>query len=382
MMDDARNEPNTKNSEFVVEPSEPVEVDVAPSASLDNQIVLEERLAAQIRRLIEQERRPPASVRTKQGAAISAMVVRFFSARPTVAAVGGLVAIVGVVIAYQANQKLQAQNELVEAQNGFFREQIQLMRAQNQFFREQIQQQAVQDYRARRAQLIGTLYDTRECRPDENPMKGRETCMTSSIEARTAAALSLVQMENSVRQDPHRWPELIVPDQTDLSSVDLRRAFLSEVDLQGVDLGSADLSGAILSGADLGSARLSNTNFDHAKLSRANLRSADLSLAKLRRADLSNADLSNANLHRADLSDADLSNADLSNADLHRSYLRNTHLSGADVGGSNLVTADVRRADMSGADLSHADFSNANLQDTKFEGAINLHTATFENARY
>ena len=76
------------------------------------------------------------------------------------------------------------------------------------------------------------------------------------------------------------------------------------------DLSSADLRGAYLSSANLSSAYLRG----------ADLSSADLSSADLSGADLSGADLSSANLRGADLSGADLSSAYLSGADLDKTY--------------------------------------------------------------
>lgn len=357
---------------------ESVPDDVTLTTSLADRIAeLEQRLAAQNKRLIEQDHRPLALFRdirnSKRGsderwAAGVALFMRLFVATPAVAATAGVVAIAGVVLAHQANQKLEAQNELIKAQN--------------EFFRTQIQQQAVQDYRARRAQLIATLYDTRECWPGEEPTKGRTSCVASSIEARAAAAVGLAQIEAEVRAEPDRWPGIRISKQTPLVDVDLRGAQIQEGDLSESDLHGSDFRGADLEFADLSNANLNNVDFHG-----TNLRNADLSGSAVIRTDMSQAvlfgtiltgaklvgsTLKDANLKHAQLIAAKIEGVDLRGADLRWAHVKGADLRGADLRGADLREADLREADLRGADVSEAKLEGAKLAGAKLDGIKGL----------
>lgn len=352
------------------------EVEVGNTTSLTARIVaLEDRLAAQNKRLIEQEHRPLALIRDirdwKWGsdecwAAVGALFVRLFVASPAIAATAGSVAVAGVFLAYQANQKLEVQNELIGTQN--------------EFFQAQIQQQALQEYHARRAQLLATLYDTRECWPGEEPRKARTSCISSSIEARTAAALSLVQIESEVRAEPDRWPGVTVNLTTQLSGVNLRNGQLSYEDLSMVSFGPADLrgatlvetnlSGAFLDGADLRDAWLAGASLRGATLRRAELRDALLAGADFRDADLQSANLSGANIEDAYFSGAFLPRADLRGANLSKADLSGANLSSADLNGANLSGANLTGANLRGADISGANLEEADLTDVALSGDL------------
>lgn len=152
------------------------------------------------------------------------------------------------------------------------------------------------------------------------------------------------------------------PD-SDLSSSNLRGAFLPGIDLARSDLRSTDftvatLEGAILKGANLSRASLNGTDLNDAILFGADLREASLLNARLINAYLDEADLSKANLRGANLRNAQLINADLRSANLRR---------------ARLVKADLRDADLREANLSSANLIGADLSttDSLTQGQIN-----------
>lgn len=95
----------------------------------------------------------------------------------------------------------------------------------------------------------------------------------------------------------------------DLSYVDFREGFLSDVNLSGTDLRYAHLDKAFWSGANLSATDLRNTNLRNAVFHVVDLSYADLSGADLTNADLSNSNLTGTNLNRAKVADEQLGKA-------------------------------------------------------------------------
>jgi uncharacterized protein YjbI with pentapeptide repeats len=162
----------------------------------------------------------------------------------------------------------------------------------------------------------------------------------------------------------------------DMSSADLRGAYLMLSTLSRVNLSQADLSGADLRGADLSKSFLGETNLSKADLSGANLSGTDLFESNLNGANLSQTKLSKANLNGADLRgcrlhEADLRDADLSGVNLNVGDLVGANLRGAKLGGAKLLGADLREADLSQADLSGTQITETEWEKAKsLEGAI------------
>ncbi|MEM7151341.1 MAG: pentapeptide repeat-containing protein [Myxococcota bacterium] len=318
-------------------------------------------------------------------------------------------------LAREQNELAETQNELVLGSNELLEAQNELVAKQNNYWQRQLRQEAAQDFRARRAKLIATIYDERACREGEEPARGHTACPIASTRARTAAAQSLVQIEADIRNSPEDWNPIAVKNATDLSRADLRR-----VDLEGVleitaslsDLSEAALSGADLSDADLSLSVLNNAmlaaaKFDRAKMRQAELRGATIFGASFQDACLERADLQGvlgmridfhgAVLRGANLQGATLQFSDLRDADLSESvsYVdqdwwridpkelpgsQRTQLQGADLVSANLSNANLYRADLreaslwhanlQGADLRAADLRGANLADTELGGVI------------
>lgn len=160
----------------------------------------------------------------------------------------------------------------------------------------------------------------------------------------------------------------------DLSSADLRGAYLKQENFRGRDLRRADLREARLQKANL-----INADLTDALLSKANMSEARLSGATLKYADLADADMERAVISKADLSYATLRGADLSRAHLQFSNLRNTDFSGARLHGTQALDAAFCDANFSDAilthtvlqlsDLRHAQLVRANMRNAHLDKA-------------
>ena len=159
-----------------------------------------------------------------------------------------------------------------------------------------------------------------------------------------------------------------------MSSADLRQAFLSGMNLNAVRLQDAILEGANLEGAALLGAQLQGAN-----LRWAQLQNAQLSWAQLHNAVFFEAQLQDANLFEAQMQNADFIGAQLSGALLIGAQLQNADLIGAKGQGANLRWAELNNADLRrvnlrdavliGAQLQDADLSSAQLQGANLFGA-------------
>lgn len=325
--------------------SEDEKVEAGPGEEV---LALQERLETLESRLIAQEHRPLAILNDlrkqptrsdKWWSAFLALFVRLFLASPVVAAGAGTVAVAGVWFAYVSTEHFEVQNQLV--------------RKQNEFFQRQIQQEAVQDFRARRAQLLRTIHDRRACRDGEEESdtwrirRGRSGCPAASIEARAAAAVTLVQILRVVRESPGDWPGVFLGPGTELVNAPLAKANLEKADLREVNLNGANLHGA---------------NLNDAYLRQADLRQADLREALLWNVAAYEVNLGYANLSRAGLAEADLRQANLTSAIANEANLRGANLKGATLNRADLKGADLRDTNLHGTDLSGAALEGADLR--------------------
>ncbi len=146
----------------------------------------------------------------------------------------------------------------------------------------------------------------------------------------------------------------------------LERRDFSTVDLSRIDLSSANIRGAYLSSTDFTSANLSN----------ANLYGADLMGTKLYDTNFSSANLTGTNLYGADLSYANIKDANLSRADVSRA-----NFTAADLSRANFTAANLSRADFTFADFSHAILIGANLHDADLSYAKNLTSEQVKSAK-
>ncbi len=297
---------------------------------------------------------------------------RQFLLMATVGTCGAFAALIADTLLFRQNELVGKQNGLIELQNNTLLGQTRLLDMQTQFairqtslldaqnvlieeqnkaLQDQLKQFEEQDYRARKAQLVATLYDTEESGPFGFPGP------KASVRARAEAAKALVEIERG--RD----------DSADLSNADLSGANLSGANLSGANLSGAKLSGAKLSRADLSGAKLSGADLFRANMEAANLSGTDLDRADLRDAILFEANLSDSTLAEADLSGAILVQAALEGAKLHRADLSRANLSGAILRHAILSTATLSEVDLDAADLSDATLVEANLSGANLKSA-------------
>lgn len=338
----------------------------------------------------------------------SGLALAYRVASPALVAAGGTafglfglgVAVLGLLAALWANEILVQQNEKFDRQNKLVEEQNQHFREQNKTLQEQIEMQSEQDYVARRAALLATLYDRKETCSDSEKIRYKRTnfaCYLGGVDcgsvrvsvlcparadtrAREEALRAFVQIERRrsplpLATLPNEGPE---PPRLSLRKLDQANAHLEGIDLAYADLRLADLRQAILNDARLHDARLAGAYLEEAQLMRADLAGADLEYAGLRDAILvgarlqqgwlKHADLRGANVGGANLGGAILKFADLQGASLPRAYLRGTDLEDANLGAANRFAAYLEGANLSGADLSHARLEASSLEAADLTG--------------
>lgn len=220
----------------------------------------------------------------------------YFLQPATVAAGGvGVVALVSLFFAYEANGLLKKQNELFLRQNDLISLQNKFFQQQTEKMSEQILSARDQTYFAQRGSLIATIFQRRSdcaaaeryCPMDRPCRQAQRVCpFSASLRERQEAVESLVALERTYqdrrpgRPDPSEFSRAVA----DLSYLELRGAKLRDLDLRGVDLRGADLRGsdlrgtdlsdAFLMGADLRDTALKDTNFTCANLAWADLTGA------------------------------------------------------------------------------------------------------------
>jgi Pentapeptide repeats (8 copies) len=139
-----------------------------------------------------------------------------------------------------------------------------------------------------------------------------------------------------------------------------RRRREHENNTSRLDLSSTNLRGAYLEGANLERANLMAAHLEGAILTRANLKRV-----KLMDAHLEAVILLEANLERGNLMNAHLEEAHINVANLNLAFLKDAYLVGADLAG-----ADLERAILRGAHLESANFRDTNLTQEQFDQAI------------
>ena len=210
----------------------------------------------------------------------------------------GIVAVVGILLAYQANHLTQEQNRLLASQ-----------------LREAVEQQQNNMYFQglnRRTCLLTVLYNP------SDPLRTRQETLKEFLlldrdlkEAevrRKPEAYRMVYMENpEFPESPFDWARLVAlrPDlRTDLSGIVLRY----------MDLEFLDLSDTVLTNADLSCSNLESANLRRADLTAAKFIGASMGGADLRDATATSADFTGSRLNGADLRYTWLQDADFSMA--------------------------------------------------------------------
>lgn len=156
----------------------------------------------------------------------------------------------------------------------------------------------------------------------------------------------------------------------DLREVNLKRAYLFKTNFREADLTFSKLNGAfgheivfenaILKYASLVDTKLGRSIFDNSDLTEVNLKRAYIGWSSLKNVTFYKADISFANLIYTEMEKANLKSANLTKSDLLGAQLAGTNFTDA-----NLSYARLSLATMNGAILKNADLLNTNLIDVK-----------------
>jgi len=289
----------------------------------------------------------------RKQAAARAFIFWFFSPGTIVTTGIGITAIIGLFVAYQANNLVQEQNNTLIAQTDLLRTQNERLLHQNQLI---VEQNVLQES-ARRSALIFELSSildeideeldaahieidaikTRGIKDEAGSQEIKGRLRRRDIDNQSLYRLSarltgrIVALSRSLR--PYRFlddkgsllDKALSPERAQLllslmdsgidmeeinhsavtfNKADLREAELSEFDFTHINLGQANLSGSNGSGvifhyAKLEGSNFSNTNFGSAKFNWSNLKKVDFSNANLAYADFDGADIENANFENS-----------------------------------------------------------------------------------
>lgn len=177
---------------------------------------------------------------------------------------------------------------------------------------------------------------------------------------------------------------------TNLSTADFERADLRYATLAGANLANAEIERASFSGSDLSFAQLASTasydrkSLTYVELSGLEMIGWDLSGQDLLWANISQSDLSGANLGRARLSSAHFQNATLANANFTEATLYGTYFASSNLTGADFTDAYMRSSGFTSATLSQANITHANLREARINGSdmagSNLSDATLTDA--
>ena len=228
---------------------------------------------------------------------------------PVLACGGVVAALLGVLVAFQANLLVRDQNKLLTTQ-----------------LRKTIEEQQVNLYFQqlnRRTHLLTVLYNT------EEPVRVRREALTEFLR------LDRELKETDVRNNPERYrsPDLYEDSQ---SPPDWARLVTLLPHLR------TDLSGIVLRGMDMEFLDFSDTVLANADFSCSNLEFANLRRANLENAKFGGTDLGGAELHGAVATSADFSGARLNGAYLNDTWLQDANFSMAFLWKTNF--ADFRNA--------------------------------------
>lgn len=285
-------------------------------------------------RLLEQEHRPYSLIKNyvnrhkwKKGdkrrkAVIVALFWRLLFSPATVAAAGGALALMTVILLNYQNLLLEKQNEKIEHQTHL----LEASRRSSQVF---IMGEVLSDVNlelkdphnfndslspALTSRIVSLSLAMRPYRYWEN--EG----LTAKSLSPERAQLIIALIGSGLNED--FWVDHI------LSKAEWRHADLSHTDLIGRNLSTIDLENARLLGASLEGANVRKSNLMGADFTLAYLIGTNFELANMKEAIFTKADLTRANLAHTDLSNTSFFNANLERANLYGAFLFNTDFRG------------------------------------------------------
>lgn len=220
---------------------------------------------------------------SRRGAATEALIFRFVQSLTPVAVTAGVsfTAIAGVVIAFQANR-------LIEAQNGLLKAQTTLLESQTK----QIALQTTLSEANRRAASAFELANVLDAIAKAVENKTGMTKLSPALYGRIAALSRTLRPYRYLEDSGELCENPLSPERGQL----LVSLISANVDLDPIRY-DADFTRAVLDSANLRGAALANMN-----LASASMRNANLAHVDLRGANLTDADLRGAYLWFSDLS--------------------------------------------------------------------------------
>lgn len=345
-------EPNTGDSErrTIRQRLEALEVDAAGS---------EWRLLSLVAN-VNRARRSPDWPQSRRVAAYTAMARFFFGSRAVLGITLSLGAVIGGLLALQANLLLADQNQKLDLQSHLEVVNAHLLEAQ------------------RVSQLSGELSQVLALAAAECAKQSSPTCTLSGPLYSRIGGLSLMLrpyhvMEGSVsgsgfhdRRKPLDSAASRLPPW--LQALGTRTVGLIESDpipILSVSKSSPErgllLAGLLDLAVDVSPLAAPSASFAYSELPRVNASGRSLRGLDLRGARLDGARLDGADLTSADLSDAAVRGASLQRAELVSALLVGTLLQESDLRGVKLANANLSGANLSGADLFHASIVDAVL---------------------
>ncbi len=322
----------------------------------------------------------------RKQAAARAFIFWFFSPGTIVTTGIGITAVIGLIVAYQANGLVQEQNNTLIAQTDLLRTQNNRLQQQNQLI---VEQNILQES-ARRSALVFELtsildeideeldaaniekdaIQTRGTKGEAGSQKIKGRPRRRDIDNpplyRLSARLTgrIVALSRSLR--PYRF----LDDKGSLLdkalSPERAQLLLSLMD-SGIDMEEINHSAVTFNKADLRAAELSAFDFTHIKLKEANLSGSIgggtiFHYAHLEKSDFSNTKFGSAkfnwsNLKKVDFSNANLAYADFDGADIEGAIFENSILKGVNFNSvSNWKTIVIKGANIKDIKNSPPDF--------------------------
>ena len=332
-------------------------------------------------------------------ATITALVYSFLAPGKAVATGIGIVSLVSLYIAWQANAKIDEQNLLISRQNELLNVQNKLSDAQRRAsmnielsaILERITDNA-EDYekkhpgdtvgkvhlgQALEARILSVLrgfkpYYSLDYSAINNPSQDnigenkrveQEELLTPLLSPERGQLLLALIEANVNMEDLHEKG-------ADFSYADLKGVLLEDVFLEDVALTDADLSNGMFGNSKLSNSIIHRTNFNSSYLVGTEFIGSRCTECDFRKSDLRNSDLSyaeffNVNFDEAKMEDISANkgyfiDSDFHNVNLGRTDFRQAHLKGSDFTGVNWEDVDL-----CGADLTNAKYDGTKIKSAK-----------------
>lgn len=365
------------------------ELDELNSQISDLESRINEQTTSLEKSLIQQEHRPFRVVNNlvkywkndkkdpKRKASIQAFIWWLISPSTITVASVSIVSIVGLIIAFRANDLLSKQNDKIEKQT-------ELIKVQN----ERIKEQTYLTESSRRATLIfelTSILDKIDEEIDKVPPDSLTPKLSDRLEGRIIAlSLSLrpyrYLQDNGVltkAMSPERGQLLIslIASKINMSNISLRGDF-TRADLKNADLRNTTLDNIRLGESDLSSSELNNSSFSNADIKNAILTKAEIEEVNFSKADISFTNLDLCTGDRVNFYNCLLERSVLDSTSTFASYFKDIKASFLSIKAGRFLECDFSNAVMPFSNLSGSNFYGSNFTDA------NLRNSTLKKANF